>query len=111
MTVQNGWLTFDQMPDATFDHARARQHDCPYGPDRRALFWGRLHVSGGDRTWITDWKVLKVAYIGWTGSGWNQSPADPCNWWHHSDVPLRVERIEAKYWQPLPLGPNGEVSP
>lgn len=72
----------------------------------RALFWGRLHVRAAEKSWTTDWKVLKVAWIPWLGSRVNGTPRDPSNWYHPDDLGIRIVGIEATDWMPLPDPPS-----
>lgn len=79
-----------------------------------ALFWGRLHVSGSwdkkerrRQTWVTDFKVLKCAYV---GEGHGRGPGgsgNMVNWYEPSSSALaRVDQIEATHWMPLPEPPK-----
>jgi hypothetical protein len=77
--------------------------------DIHGLLWGRLHVSGTEQKWITDWKVLKASWIHWLGGGVNGSPRRGENWYvQGSGGGLRVDRVEATHWMPLPAAPASQ---
>lgn len=97
------WQPIEELPDTI----PVRQH---------ALFWGRLHVSGpwDEKTqrrqkWVTEYKVLKLAYVGRDHGRGAGGSTNLDNWFEPSSGgPCRVDKIEATHWMPLPPPPTGE---
>jgi hypothetical protein len=95
------WLPIESLPD-----------DIPLRT--HALFWGRLTVSGSwdeetksRQTWLTEFKVLKWAYVGREHGRGGGGSSNLDNWFEpQTNACARVDRLEATHWMPLPEPPQ-----
>lgn len=96
-----GWQPIETLPDSfkIGDHA---------------LFWGRLYVSGSwdekdqqRQKWVTDFKLLKWAYVG-KNHGRGVGGSSNLENWHEpqSTSFATVDKLEATHWRPLPDPPE-----